>query len=296
MKIKIDEKYHKKTIKQVLADLNFSTRLITRLKAKENGICVNGERKTVRHELYSGDVLSLDIEDARCTPITPTSLPVTILWEDEWYVAFAKEAGIPTHPARLRHTDTLASRVSALYEGQNFVFRPMTRLDSDTSGVVITAKNQLAASKFSRLLEKREVEKEYIAVCLGKINENSGEITYNIHRPNKESILRYAVPENTMGETAKTIYTVLKRSENATLVKLNLITGRTHQIRVHMKAVGHPILSDTLYSVSSEYIQRQALHAHKISFLHPFTNEKINISCPLFPDMEQCINSIFGEV
>ena len=172
----------------------------------------------------------------------------------------------------------------------------MTRLDTDTSGVVIVAKNQLAASKFSALLEKREVKKEYIAVCLGKITEDSGEITYNIHRPDKNSVLRCAVPENTVGENAKTLYTVLKKCDIATLVKLDLITGRTHQIRVHMNAIGHPVLSDTLYSVLSDHIKRQALHAHTVSFIHPFTNENVTVSCPLFPDMEECISSIFGEV
>ena len=297
MLIKITEEYENFTIKQVANRLKISTRLLTRLKAKENGITVNGEHRTVRHVLQLGDMLEFALEDdASSKSIAPSPFPIKLLWEDEWYAAFAKPANLPTHPAKRHQGDTLASRVIAAYPEQNFVFRALTRLDLDTSGVVIVAKNQLAANEFSKELIARKVKKEYTAVCCGKIIEENGTIAYPIIRPDSRSIKRVALTEkDACGEEAITEYKVIKSSDNATLVSVSPITGRTHQIRVHMKALGHPILSDTLYSEPSPLISRQALHASKITFCHPFTKKTISVLCPLFSDMSECIRLLFGE-
>ncbi len=298
MLIKITEENANFTIRQMAKKLNFSTRLLTRLKATEDGITVNGEHKTVRYILKSGDLLEFRIEDEKSSEgIRPYSAPVTLLWEDEWYAAFAKPASLPTHPARRHQGDTLASRIAARYKDENFIFRALTRLDLDTSGVVIIAKNQLAANEFSKLLISRKVEKEYTAVCLGKIESDKGVISYRIRRRDERSIMREALTDSSLdGEEAKTEYKVIKRCDNATLVSVFPVTGRTHQIRVHMNAIGHPVLCDTLYSVPSEFIGRQALHATKITFVHPFTKKTISVSCPLFDDMRECIASLFGEI
>jgi 23S rRNA pseudouridine1911/1915/1917 synthase len=216
---------------------------------------------------------------------------VEILWEDDWYIAVAKPPHIPTHPARRHQLDTLASRMAHLKQGENFIFRALTRLDLDTSGAVILAKNQLAANEFSKLLIQRRVNKEYTAVCLGKIPCSAGIINEPIYRPDPSSILR----ATGMGDEAITEFTLLKTSESASLVSVSPITGRTHQIRVHFKHLGYPVLADTLYSCASPLIDRQALHASKISFVHPFTKEHTSIFCPLFSDMEHCIKELFGD-
>ncbi len=297
MQIKITEDMAGKTIREIVSGLKFSTRLLTRLKKLEDGITVNGEHKTVRYVVSCGDILTLALEDtdSSCS-ITPYHAPVKLLWEDEWYAAYAKPAGLPTHPARRHQNDTLAARIMAAREEENFVFRALTRLDLDTSGAVIIAKNQLAANEFSKLLISRSVKKEYIAVCHGKIDADEGEITYRIHRPDKKSIIRETTDDTNLGEEAITLYHVIKKSEDYSLVLANIITGRTHQIRVHMKALSHPIVGDTLYNTPSEIVARQALHAFRISFTHPFTKKTISVRCPLFEDMEMCIRSLFGEI
>lgn len=292
MKIEIKADFSGKTVKEVVKKHKLSARLLTRLKSMDNGILVNGEKKTVRYVLSDGDLLELAIDDVdKSEGVIPFDAPVTLLWEDEWYAAFAKPAHLPTHPARRHQSDTLAARVAFLWSDRQFIFRALTRLDLDTSGVVIVAKNQLAANEFSKLLIAREVKKEYTAVCLGKIPER-GVVNARISRPDPKSILRLAGEE---GEEAITEYNVIKVSDTATLVSVFPVTGRTHQIRVHMKYLGAPVLGDTLYSVPSDLIDRQALHATRVTFIHPFTKKTISVTCPLFDDMKNCIKSLFGD-
>ncbi len=282
-----------KTVKEVIKRNKISTRLLARLKSLDDGICVNGEKKTVRHVLSENDILTLKIEDCqKSANITESPIPIDVIWEDEWYMAVAKPAHLPTHPARHHQGDTLASRVAYLMRDKNFVFRALTRLDLDTSGVVIIAKNQLSANEFSKMLIRREVEKEYLAVCSGNISIAEGRITYPIFRPDPKSIMRET---GISGEEAITKFKVLKASGSLSFVSVFPITGRTHQIRVHMKAIGHPVLGDTLYSTASSLIDRQALHAHRISFIHPFTKKKVSVECPLFCDMETLIKNHFGD-
>ena len=292
MKIDIKADFSGKTVKEVIKKHKISARLLTRLKTMDDGILVNGKKKTVRYVLREGDVLELAIDDVeKSEGITPFNAPITLLWEDEWYAAFAKPANLPTHPARHHQSDTLAARVAFLWSDRQFVFRALTRLDLDTSGVVIVAKNQLAANEFSKLLIAREVKKEYTAVCLGKITDD-GIVTARISRPDPKSIVRLAGVE---GEEAITEYKVIKSCDTATLVSVFPITGRTHQIRVHMKYLGSPVLGDTLYSDASDLISRQALHASRITFVHPFTKKTISVTCPLFDDMKSCIKILFGD-
>lgn len=292
MTIETDASLDGKTVKDVIKSLKISARLLTRLKSYDDGICVNGEKVTVRFVLKKGDILTLNTDDRKSSEnILPFNAPAELLWEDEWYAAFAKPAGIPTHPSRNHRGDTLASRVLYLYRDRTFVFRSLTRLDIDTSGAVIVAKNQLAANEFSKLLINRQVKKEYIAVCLGKI-DGEGTVSYPIIRPDPRNIIRTVCHR---GEEALTEYKALKSTDDVSLVSLSPVTGRTHQLRVHMKALNHPILSDTLYSLRSEYIDRQALHAMRVEFTHPFTKESVCVTCPLPDDMKMCIKRLFGE-
>ncbi len=292
MQIRITEKDNGITVKEYLSRLHFSSRMITRLKNRENGITVNGEKRTVRFTLSEGDLLLLRTEDdAPSRNIPPSESKITVLYEDEDFLAVDKPPHTPIHPSRNHTSDTLASGVMSYYAGENFVFRVLTRLDRDTSGVVIIAKNAVAAASFSRLLEKREVKKEYLAICEGIFTEKSGKITYNIHRPDVKSILREASLDE--GYPSLTLYEVQREGKNASLVLFSPVTGRTHQIRVHSRAIGHPIISDTLYHTPSEYISRQALHAHRITFIHPFTKEKTVIVSPLPEDMKNAERMLF---
>lgn len=294
MQIKITEKDNGITIKEYLSRLRFSSRMVTRLKNREDGIKVNGEKKTVRFTLSEGDLLELKTEDEAPSKNIPlSSRSVKVLYEDEDFLAVDKPPSTPIHPSRNHTRDTLASEVMSYYAGRNFVFRVLTRLDRDTSGVVIIAKNAVAAASFSRLLEKREVKKEYLAICEGIFTEKRGKISLNIHRPDPRSILREA--SESEGAPSLTLYEVQKEGRNASLVLFSPVTGRTHQIRVHTRALGHPIISDTLYHTPSEYISRQALHAHRITFIHPFTKKKTVIVSPLPEDMKNAERMLFSE-
>lgn len=303
MKITITDAENGMTIKQYLTQKKFSARLITRLKAKEHGITVNGERRTVRHMLSKGELLELETEDSAASQNIPLShIPVNVLFEDQWFIAVEKPPHLPIHPSRRHLEDTLASRVMAHFEGKNFVFRVLTRLDLDTSGAVLIAKDSMSAAAFSKMLADRQVKKEYVAVCHGEFADDEGVIDMNIRRVTQYGMEREAVPcgpgngeFSPEGNTAVTKYSVIKKHINATLVKFLPITGRTHQLRVHAKALGHPMIGDLLYSEPSDIIDRQALHAYSLEFIHPMTGNNIKLTCPLPEDMENCIKELFNE-
>ena len=303
MKFIINDAEHGITIKQFMERRRYSSRLITRLKAKERGILVNGERKTVRWVLSCGEILELETEDScSSSGITPSFVPIKVLYEDQWFIVVEKTANLPVHPSHNHLDDTLASRVMAYFHGQSFVFRALTRLDLDTSGAVIIAKDSISATLFSKLLEERKVKKEYIAVCHGIFDEKEGVIDFNIRRVRKFKMEREAVPkgighgENSPeGIEAVTEYSVLREAKGMSLVRFIPVTGRTHQLRVHARAIGHPIIGDSLYSSPSPYISRQALHAERLSFIHPMTNEAVSVVCPLCEDLDICVKELFDE-
>ncbi|MBE6701664.1 MAG: RluA family pseudouridine synthase [Ruminococcaceae bacterium] len=303
MQLKITEENAGLTIKQYIEKLGLSSRMVTRLKAKEKGILVNGEKKTVRHILEDGDLLTLETEDSASSKnIKPSFVPIEVIYEDDYYIAVRKDANLPIHPSRRHTDDTLASRVMAHFQGKNFVFRVLTRLDRDTSGVVICAKDPVSAARFSKLLSNREVKKEYVAFCKGIFKEKSGVIDMNIRRPDPFNIKREAIVkcegagENSpFGSEAITCFEVLGEGEDVSFVRFMPVTGRTHQIRVHSLAIGHPIIADTLYSDKSQYISRQALHAERITFVHPMTKELTTIFCPMPEDMLLLKGALFDE-
>ncbi len=302
MRIFITSAENGKTVKQYLAREKFSARLITKLKSKERGILVNGERCTVRRVLYTGDILELETEDSQPSRgITLSYLPIDIIYEDEWYIAVSKPPHLPVHPSRRHTDDTLASRVMAHFENKNFVFRPLTRLDLDTSGAVLIAKDPISASRFCEMLVKREIKKEYIAICDGIFDRKEGVIDYNIRRVQEFKMEREAVDKGVgrgesspEGMEAVTEYKVISEGRGASLVQFFPITGRTHQLRVHAMAIGHPIIGDTLYSSPSEYIDRQALHAASLEFIHPMTGKKVKITCDASDDFKICQKELFN--
>ena len=263
-----DNKYN--TVKDVLTkEFKFSKRLIAKLK-KENRVLVNNNPCFVNYILKNNDIVEIDfnfIEE--CDNIIPTKMDLDIIYEDDFLLILNKPAKIETHPTCANYEHTLSNGIKYYYNSINLKrkIRPVSRLDKETSGVIIFAKDQYTQEELVKQMKNDIFKKEYIAVVEGIIENDNGEIVANIARK-ENSILERCVTEK--GAYAKTNYEVLKRIENenlkATVVKLKLETGRTHQIRVHMKYIGHPLIGDFLYGSKSEKIDRQALHSLYILF------------------------------
>lgn len=240
------------------------------MKGKPCGILVNGEKKTVRYILKEGDVLSLDISDEKTSEnIIPVNIPLDILYEDEGIIVLNKPHGMPTHPSHGHFDDTLANALTyyLAQKGETCIFRAINRLDKDTSGVVLCAKNAVYAAKLCESMAKGGIKKEYTAVLHGII-KGGGTIEKNIKRK-EESVIYRCVCDDGEGKKAVTVYERLSHNDNFSLVKLSPITGRTHQLRVHTSYIGHPIAGDVLYGNGDGY--PLMLHASTLTFIHPDT-------------------------
>lgn len=274
----IDEKDEGVKIRNFLRSFGVSSAMLTKLKNAENGITVNGKFARTIDPLHAGDILKINIETSGKMP-APVKMDVDIVYEDEDLVVFNKPAHLPVHESRHHIGDTL-SNFAAYHLGESGAFRAVYRLDNGTSGLVVVAKNKFVAAKLAR-----NIKKDYYAVVNGIIEEN-GVIDKPIARCG-DSIIKRRVDEN--GENAVTHYEVVSVKDNTTLVKLNLETGRTHQIRVHMDYIGHPLVGDTLYGEGSELISHQALHCKDIYFTHPVTEKELHITCDFPTDMKNLI-------
>lgn len=252
---------------------------ITRLKAKENGITVNGNHATVRYILRAGDCVCLDISDTECSDICKTDIPLSVLYEDEHIIAVDKISGMPTHPSHGHYDDTLANALLYYFEknGQSSVFRAVTRLDKDTSGIVLCAKSAYACSRLSSDMQNGKFKKSYIALVHGDI-QAYGMINKNIRRREKSVILRCVCDENE-GKTAITEYEKISYKNGISFVSLKAVTGRTHQLRVHCQHVGCAIVGDALYGINDG--ERLMLHAKSLTFPHPVTQKLITVDSPI---------------
>lgn len=277
------------TIKDYLKKKSFSHALIANLKKYEDGIMVNGVRKYTDHHLVTDDELNVCIrEKPTVSRIMATELKLSVLYEDEDLMVVDKQAGIPIHPSRLNNTETLANAVANYLtdKGIDPVFHCINRLDKDTSGLTIIAKNMYAASLLSEMIRIRTIKRDYLAICEGIFRNKQGSVCAPITR-NGTSMIRYVDHEN--GEYAETDYQVTGEGNGLSLVKLTLKTGKTHQIRVHMKHIGHPLIGDRLYNPDNRIMERQALHAQKLTFTHPVTGMNISITSDIPADMESVI-------
>ena len=267
---------------------HISDRLLVKLK-HEQKIFVNDAKAYVDMPIKSGDNISiyLDFEEDNSN-IVSKEMKLDIIFEDDALLIINKPANMPIHPSMDHFEDSLSNGVRFYFDtlGLKKKIRPVNRLDKDTSGLVIFAKNEYIQECLVRQMKTNEFKKEYIALCSGIFEEKSGTINAPIDRkPN--SIIERCVSED--GETAITHYEVIKELKDYSVVKCILKTGRTHQIRVHMSYIGHPILSDTLYGTPSPLISRQALHAYKITFIHPITKQKLEFTSNVPLDMEKLI-------
>ena len=211
-----------------------------------------------------------------------------LIYEDEYYIVINKPSGIAIHPSILHYTDSLANGVKFYFEQKNIKkkIRPINRLDKDTSGIVIFAKNEYIQEFLVKEMKKNTFFKEYIAVCEGMFESKIGTINLPIGRKENSIIERCVCSD---GDIAITHYNVLKSLKNTSVVHVTLETGRTHQIRVHLSNIGHPILGDTLYGNPSSVINRQALHAYKVKFIHPITGLNVEYIATIPSDIKSII-------
>lgn len=288
------------TIKKVLLDrLRFSRSAVTALKMREKGITVNGEHKTVRYVLQKGDRLTLRTEDTAPSPLIRESAgPIDILYEDSYFLAVNKPANMAVHPSKKVQDDTLAGRI--LYHRYPMVFRAAGRLDKDTSGVVISAKSQVVSARFFHMIREKRVKKEYLVLCESeKIPPERGEIDLCIRRDPESYITRVCFEKDGTekeSEIALSRFRLLATKGKYHLFLASPITGRTHQLRAHFKAIGFPLAGDTLYGKKSDIIGRQALHAYRLSFLHPMENTPCKITAPLHEDFTAALIAAFGSI
>ncbi|MBR2479000.1 MAG: RluA family pseudouridine synthase [Clostridia bacterium] len=289
-------------LRSYLKKLKISSKQSAHLKRLEGGITVNGAPVTVRYQLKAGDVVGLAIEDAQSgESAEPVELPLSIIYEDDDLVVCNKPPFMPTHPSHGHHYDTLANALAFYYVKQErpFVFRPVNRLDRNTSGVVMVAKHARAASMMYTEMLNRRMEKEYLAVLEGELT-GAGIVDKSLRRSAESIIVREVCDSDAEGaQSALTEYRTVYSGNGISLVELSPKTGRTHQLRVHMANLGHPILGDGLYGRDSDVIDRQALHAYRLTFRRPSDGETVTVEAPLPDDMAAvlesygCVNEYF---
>lgn len=275
-----------------------SRRLLVRLKKTEKGIMVNGERAWTHRIMKTGDRIELYMEMESSEQIIPEPLPLNILYEDEHLLVLDKPAGIIVHPTHGHYRGTIANGVVHYWKsrGESYRFRPVHRLDEWTSGVLVVAKNHYADQQISKQILAGTMEREYTAIVHGHPPQASGVIDAPIARDPVQPALRIV---SNQGAEAKTWFETVDDYGIASKLRLCLVTGRTHQIRVHMLHVGCPLIGDPLYTTpewkkreEKMPIKRQALHASRIAFLHPVSKAPVSFTSPLPADIVGLIESI----
>ena len=278
-------------IEQYLRRRGYSYQNLARLKKMRESILLNGAWTYMRTAVKDGDILTVHIQEPESSPnIPPVKLPLDIVYEDEDIVVVNKPAGMPVHPSLNNYENSLANGLMYYYQeqGKPFIFRCTNRLDRDTSGLTVVAKHMVSSSILSSMGMRHEITREYLAIVRGALKPSEGTIDAPIGRTGSSLIERKIDFEN--GERAVTHYRVVEEQNGHSLISLILETGRTHQIRVHMKYIGHPLVGDYLYNPDMEYIDRQALHSHRLSFTHPVTGEKMEFTAPLPADMRKILS------
>lgn len=282
----IDEDSAGLRVEQFLRRKRYSGQNLSEIKRMPKSILVNGVHYYMRQELSTGDHLQVRIcETQNSEKIPPTKLPLDIIYEDEDLLVLNKPAGMPIHPSLNNYTNSIANALAYYFQSQGkpFIFRCCNRLDRDTSGLTIVSKHLVSGSILSDMTKYREVHREYLAIARGSVTPSEGTIQAPLGR--KEGTIIERTVDWEHGEDAVTHYKVVKEANGHSLVSLRLETGRTHQIRIHMKHLGYPLIGDYLYNPDMEYMTRQALHSHHMEFTHPITGEHMSFTAPLPEDM-----------
>ena len=282
----IDEDSAGLRVEQFLRRKRYSGQNLSEIKRMPKSILVNGVHYYMRQELSKGDHLQVRIcETQNSEKIPPTNLPLNIIYEDEDLLVLNKPAGMPIHPSLNNYTNSMANALAYYFQSQGkpFIFRCCNRLDRDTSGLTIVSKHLVSGSILSDMTKYREVHREYLAIARGSVTPSEGTIQAPLGR--KEGTIIERTVDWEHGEDAVTHYKVVKEANGHSLVSLRLETGRTHQIRIHMKYLGYPLIGDYLYNPDMEYMTRQALHSHHMEFTHPITGAHMSFTAPLPEDM-----------
>lgn len=277
-------------VEQFLRRKGYSAQNLSTIKRMPESILVNGVHYYMKQTLKAGDRLLVRIQETESSRnIPPVCAPLSVVYEDEDLIVINKPAGMPIHPSLNNYTNSLANALAWYYQqqGKPFIFRCCNRLDRDTSGLTVVAKHLVSGNILSTMTKKKEVRREYLAVVRGHIIPESGTISAPLARKGGTIIER--VVDFDRGEPAVTHYHLVREANGHSLVSLQLETGRTHQIRIHLKHLGFPLVGDYLYNPDMEYISRQALHSFRLSFPHPITGEAMDFTAPLPEDMENIL-------
>lgn len=304
----IPVKAENQKISSFLKAQGYSSQNLIELKKMPESVLVNGTWTYLNQRLHTGDELTIHIrEEASSEKIPPVALPIDILYEDEDLMVINKPAGMPIHPSMNNYENSLGNALAYYFASQKkpFIFRCINRLDRDTSGLTIVAKHMVSAGMLSAMVAQKSednrndkvnstnhtgITREYLAITRGSVNPPAGTITAPLSRKSGSILERQVDFEH--GETAVTHYRKIDEKNGHSLVSLVLETGRTHQIRVHMKYLGFPLIGDYLYHPDMELINRQALHSYRLRFTHPITHEEMEFTAPLPDDMMQVAGEI----
>ena len=286
----IDEAGDGLRIEQYLRRKGYSGQNLAEIKRMPKSVLVNGEHYYMKQKLNTGDHLSIHICETKCSEkIPPVQIPLDIVYEDEDIIVINKQAGMPIHPSLNNYMNSMANALAWYYQeqGKPFIFRCCNRLDRDTSGLTVVAKHLVSGNILSDMVRRRDIHREYLAIVRGHVSPEAGTINAPLARKPGTIIERTVDWEK--GETAITHYRLVEERNGHSLISLRLETGRTHQIRIHMKYLGYPLIGDYLYNPDMEYIGRQALHSHRLSFTHPITGEPMEFTAPLPKDMKKVL-------
>ena len=288
LKIIVNENDSSKTINEIINQkFDLSNRLFNKL-IRDKRIFVNDKNMDTRLKASENDKITIDLNyDEDNSNIVSKQMNLDIVYEDEGMLIINKPSGIAIHPSIRHYEDSIASGIKYYFEsiGIHKKIRPVNRLDLNTSGLVIFAKNEYIQENLIKQMQSKTFTKEYLAIVTEILENKTGIIDKPIARK-EGSIIERCVSET--GQRAITEYEVIREFGNNSLVKCKLLTGRTHQIRVHFADIGHPLLGDSLYGEKSDLIEGQALHCYKLKFLHPVTTKELVIKC----DLSNKINNI----
>lgn len=288
----IKEDSHGQSVSSYLKHLGYSSQNLVYLKKMPESVLLNGEWVYMNHRLKVNDILTIHLtETASSEKIVPVNLPLHIVYEDEDLMVVNKPADMPIHPSMNNYENSLGNALAYYFaqQGKPFIFRCINRLDRDTSGLTIIAKHMVSAGMLSAMVANKRnggITREYLALVRGCVTPSQGIINAPLARKEGSILERMVDPS---GEEAITHYRVAEEKNGHSLVSLILETGRTHQIRVHMKHIGYPLIGDYLYNPDMEFMARQALHSYRLKFVHPITGETMEFTAPLPEDMYKVI-------